>query len=77
MSNRENNILKQLIADYGLEKTISFCEMSAFVYGEMYKDICDNPMDNQELVYEYDYQRWRWQQTLDELIGKEIYSEKE
>lgn len=75
MDNSERTIVEQLIALYGIEKTISFCEMNVFVYGKMYEEICQRTMDNQELIYEYDYQHWRWQQTLNELTGREIEDE--
>lgn len=65
------NIVERLISLYGLEQTITFADMNAFVYGEMYKEISEHPMDNQELIYEYDYQQYWWKKVYNDLTGKE------
>ena len=62
-----NEILKKLIEQYGLEKAIMFCEMNVDVYNMMYMDAIEVPLENEELMYEYDYQRYWWKEALNEL----------
>ena len=67
---KNKNIVEQLIAKYGLEKTITFCEMNILVYTEMYKELSSPFSDDDELAVEYDYQIFKWTKILNDLTSE-------
>jgi hypothetical protein len=64
---KNKNIVEQLIDKYGLEKTITFCEMNILVYTEMCKELSSPLFDDDELAIEYDYQIFKWTKILNDL----------
>jgi hypothetical protein len=67
MSN--NEIELELIQHFGLEKTIAYCEMTAFMFGLLYEDVMEEqPELNLNFAYYYEA-KW-WIEKHDELIKK-------
>ena len=58
MNNSEIEL--ELIQHFGLEKTIMYCEMCAFMYNKMYEDVMERcPEINQQFAFDYDRDWWK------------------
>ena len=58
MNNSELEL--ELIQHFGLEKTIMYCEMCAFMYNKMYEDVMERcPEINQQFAFDYDRDWWK------------------
>ena len=67
MNNSEIEL--ELIQHFGLDKTIDFCEMNAFLYDLLYKEHCENcPKDITDLDYDAEW----WKIKHDELLKRKV-----
>jgi hypothetical protein len=61
----------ELIQHFGLEKTIMYCEMNAFMYNKLYEDVMERaPELNMNFAYDYEA-KW-WTEKHDELIKRMV-----
>lgn len=63
-----DNIKDRIILDYGMDKTIEFCEMVSMMYKMLHDDIVKKGYDDMTLnIYEYDYESEWWKNKCEEL----------
>ena len=67
MNNSEIEL--ELIAKFGLERTIAYCEINAFMYNLLYEDIMEEQPE-MNLNFAFDYERDWWQDKHDELTKR-------
>ena len=69
MNNSEIEL--ELIQHFGLEKTIAYCEMNAFMYNLMYEDIMERAPE-MNMNFAFDYEAKWWREKGEELIKRMI-----
>lgn len=66
-----DDIKDRIILDYGIDKTIEFCEMVSVMYRMLHGDLVRKGANDMELhVYQFDYEAEWWKNKYEELKEK-------